>query len=115
VFSADELGIIRELLDQLGPGKSVSSKEKDQKHDKNSNKCKNAASRITLNPPQLLIIAGFLSGALNVESVLVDRDQKVKVLLSGTLKRKTEFEEIMAQIGQQPFEQVIRAIMEHNL
>jgi hypothetical protein len=42
-----------------------------------------------LNPSQLLVIAGIIGGGLEVDSVLVDRNQAIQIVLSGSLKRKT--------------------------
>jgi hypothetical protein len=124
VFSADDLRMMRELLNKLEPEKSISSKKKQNKHNKNGNDGndgnngndgKNGKNALALSPPQLLIIAALLSGALNVESLLIDHNQNIKVILTGTLKRKTQLEQVMSQIGQLQFDQVIRAIMQNNM
>lgn len=64
-----------------------------------------------LNPSQLLVIAGLIGGVLQVDSVLVDRNQAIQIVLSGSLKRKTQLDIIMEQIGKMPFDQVMAAIM----
>jgi hypothetical protein len=64
-----------------------------------------------LNPAQLLVIAGIIGGGLQVDSVLVDRNQAIQIVLSGSLKRKTQLDMIMEQIGKMPFDQVMAAIM----
>lgn len=52
-----------------------------------------------LSPEQIAVIAGILLNALEVESVLVDRDQKVEIVLSGSLRRKTKMDQILEQIS----------------
>ncbi len=64
-----------------------------------------------LNPSQLLVIAGIVGGVLEVDSVLVDRNQAIEIVLIGSLKRKTQLDMIMKQIGKMPFDQVVAAIM----
>ncbi|MGE5598974.1 MAG: hypothetical protein ACM3XS_06310 [Bacteroidota bacterium] len=76
---------------------------------------KNDRDCLNLTPAQLLVIAGFLAGVLEVESVSVDKDQQVEISLSGSLKRRTELEIVMEQVGKMPFEQVVRAIMENSM
>ncbi len=84
-------------------------KEKDgEKEDAEKGRC------INLTPSQLLIIAGFLGGVLNVDSVLVSRDQVIQIVLSGSLKRKTQLDKIMEQIGKLPFDQVVKSIMDNT-
>lgn len=109
MFSSEDLDKIKEAIAQFNAGNNnKNSKEgKDEKHKKNNNN----KDCVNLTPSQLLVIAGFLSGALEVVSVTVDKDQMVQIVLNGTLKRKTQLEKIMEQIGQLPFEEVIRAIM----
>lgn len=64
-----------------------------------------------LNPSQLLVIAGLVGGVLQVQSVLVDRDQAIQIVLAGSLKRRTQLDMVMEQIGKMPFDQVMAAIM----
>ncbi len=42
-----------------------------------------------LTPQQIAVVAAILFDALYVQSVLVDKDQTVVVLLEGSLKRKS--------------------------
>lgn len=57
------------------------------------------------------IIALFNSGALEVSSISVGRDQIAEVSLVGSLRRPTQMEKIMNQIGKCSFEEVIQAIL----
>ncbi|MCX8132261.1 MAG: hypothetical protein N3I35_19470 [Clostridia bacterium] len=67
---------------------------------------------INITPSQALVIAGIIGGVLEVTSVLVDKDQLVQIILSGSLKRKTELEKILDQIGSMPFDDVMKALLE---
>lgn len=90
-----------------GNGKSENTKAKDKKN-----------CPINLTPTQVLVIAGVLGGVLDVNSVLVDRAQTVEILLRGSLKQldgtaadSSELENILAQIGDKPFDEVMKAII----
>ncbi|WP_096201374.1 hypothetical protein [Bacillus sp. FJAT-45350] len=43
-----------------------------------------------LSPQQIAVVAAILFNALYVQSVLVDKDQTVVVLLEGSLKKENE-------------------------
>jgi hypothetical protein len=113
VFSADELGNLQKLLSQLGLGAQSDKENKQNKH--NNNTGGNGTNCPELDPTQLLAVAGILSGGLVVRSVWVNNDQTVQVILTGNLKRKTQLEKAMGQIGQMSFDEVIKAIMANNL
>ena len=42
----------------------------------------------SVTPQQLLVAVGLLAGVLDVDSILIDRDQHVEIVLIGTLKLK---------------------------
>lgn len=64
-----------------------------------------------LEPSSLLVALGLLSGVLEVISVLVDRDQVVQFVLEGSLKRKTELDRVMEELGSYSFEEVVTALL----
>lgn len=66
---------------------------------------------IPLSPQIILVVLGLLGGVLEVTSVLVDKDQLVQFVLSGTLKRPTRLDKMLNEIGSMPFDDVLRAIM----
>jgi hypothetical protein len=120
VFSADDLGNLQKLLSQLGLGDENAQADNGNKQDKRSKNnynnnddsgaTKNSCPR--LDPAQILVIGGILSGGLLVRSVWVNDDQTVQFVLTGNLKRKTQLEKVMGLIGQLPFDKVIKAIMD---
>lgn len=126
MFSLDDLEKIRQAMAQLGSGAQAdqgkgsgaeqkkSQKGKDAKQNKDQDGCGAAGDCINLNPSQLLIIAGFLTGTLQVESVLVNRNQSIEIVLVGTLKKKTQLDKLMGQVGKMPFERVVQAIIDNS-
>lgn len=65
----------------------------------------------SINPSQAIIIAAMLAGVLEVTSVLVDRNQTVEIVLTGSLKKKTELEKLLDQVGSKPFDEVVKAML----
>jgi hypothetical protein len=118
VFSADELGNLQKLLSQLGLGDNESAQsDKEPRKKKRDDRAAgtDGINYPKLDPAQLLVIAGILSGALVVRSVWINNDQTAQIVLTGNLKRKTQLDKVMQQIGQLPFDQVVKAIVEHNM
>ncbi len=64
-----------------------------------------------INPQRALVILALLLGTLEVNSISLDKDQTVHIILEGSLKRKTRLEKIMDEIGALPFDEVIRAFL----
>lgn len=125
MFSFEDLEKIRQAMAQLGSdgsnedqGKKGShdqkqKKGKDQKESKDPDGPNDKWNCINLTPSQLLIIAGFLTGTLEVNSVLISKDQIIEIVLTGTLKKKTQLDKVMEQIGKMPFDRVVKAIIEN--
>jgi len=106
VFSPDQLNSLSKIImEKLGVN---DMKNCNSDKSKNNNADKN---RTILTPTQTMIIIGVLTNALEVTSVLVDRNQEVQVLLSGSLKKKTELEKTIEAIGKLPFEDVLKAVI----
>ena len=78
-----------------------------KKNDNSSSNCKLPP----VSPSSALVIAGLLAGVFIVDSILVDRAQNVEVILSGSLKKETQMEKIMDQIGKMPFDEVLKVVM----
>lgn len=64
-----------------------------------------------LTPSKALIIVGLLGDVFAVDSILVDKDQRIEIVLSASLKQKTQLEKIMDQVGQRPFDEVLKSII----
>lgn len=52
-----------------------------------------------LTPQQLAVITALLSNALIVDSVLVDKDQAIQIVLSGSLRRKTKADKLLDEMS----------------
>lgn len=103
MFSSKDQENAKKVISKLGLGKNQ------QENDQGSAKDENVF--LGLNPSQLLVIAGIIAGGLQVESVLVNRNQSIEIVLIGELKRKTQLDKIMEQIGKMPFDQVMKSII----
>ncbi|MDP4183163.1 MAG: hypothetical protein Q8942_19000 [Bacillota bacterium] len=77
----------------------------------NSGNNASTGNKVGITPSQALIIVGLLGGALSVDSVLVDKDQTVQIVLTGSLKQKTELEKMLDQIGNMPFDEVVKTML----
>lgn len=110
MFSEEELERIKEIIALFNSG--ANSKNNTDRNEK-AVTSKNTAPKGNLKPAEILVLAGLLSGALEVSSISVGRDQVVDVSLVGSLRRPTEMEKIMNQIGKCSFEEVIQAILKN--
>jgi len=75
-----------------------------------SNSNTNKKNKSPLTPSQALVIMGLIGGVLNVQSILVDSQQTVNIVLQGSLKRKTEMDKILDKMGSLSFEEVMTAL-----
>lgn len=55
-----------------------------------------------LSAQQIAVITALLFNTLEVESVLVDKDQTVQVLLQGSLRRKTRMDKLLDEVSEMP-------------
>lgn len=111
MFSPEQINsMLKQLIDRNGGSDTRNACSK--KNNGAGNNKSNGCSEITINPSQILVIAGLLSGALSVESILVDKDQTVEIVVSGSLKRKTELDKMLDEIGSMSFDQVMKAMLE---
>ncbi len=78
----------------------------DKKKSKNKKDCK-----LDLSSSQILIIIALLANVLEVDSFLVDRNQQIQIVLTGSLKQKTQLDKIMDQLGELPFDEVMQSIL----
>lgn len=91
--------------------RSFSTDAPDKNSDKNKKNCQSNMSKINITPSQALVIAGIIGGVFDVDSLLIGKDQRVEILLSGSLKQKTELEKMLDEIGSMPFDEVVKAML----
>lgn len=108
MFSPNHMEVLmKKVLDQLG----IDIKGENNGNSKNNQGNQKTNCLPNLVPSQMLVILGLLGGVFEVDSVLIDKDQVVQIVLSGSLKRKTELEKMMDQLGSLPFDDVMKAIL----
>jgi hypothetical protein len=106
MFSTENLNsLVRELLGQLN------GTDEDRGKCKNENSGSSNKNKIAIHPSQALVIAGLIGGVFEVTSVLVDKNQLVQIILTGSLKQKTQLEKMMDQVGSMPFDEVMKDVM----
>ena len=110
--SSFELGALMELImSQLGHDKQKS----DEDVSMNSSGCGdnkiNKGKKPALSPQKVLVILGLLGGVLEVDSILLDREQVVQIRLNGSLRRKTRLDKMLDEISAMPFDDVLKSIL----
>ncbi len=71
-----------------------------------------SACPISLTPSEILVLAGIFGGVLNVNSILINSEQEVQILLTGSLKRRTEMDKMLDAVGGKTFDEVMKAIVD---
>jgi hypothetical protein len=64
-----------------------------------------------LSPQQIAVITALLTNALIVDSVLVDRNQEIEVVLVGSLRRKNKADKLLEELGGLPFAEVLESLV----
>lgn len=120
MFSFEDLEKIRQAMLQLGYpwGEAKDNRPKGKNCQKTRkedgpNNAQSISDCINLGPAQILVIAGFLTGVLQVDSILVNRQQVIEIVLTGSLKKPTQLDKVMEQVGKMPFERVMQSIMDN--
>lgn len=71
---------------------------------------KKLASFGKLTPQQIIVIAGLLTNSLSVDSVLIDKNQEIEVVLVGSLRRKTRLDRLMDEVSQMNVGELIESL-----
>ncbi|WP_129600670.1 hypothetical protein [Anaerophilus nitritogenes] len=96
--------LLKKVMEEFGIQEEYERMKRDRKN----------CNKANLTPGQILVIAALLGGVLEVTSILIDKDQLVQIVLSGSLKRpkaKSQLEQIMDQVGGMPFDQVMKNLL----
>jgi hypothetical protein len=127
VFSAEDIEKAKRIVAELGKQlnlqsdgnrsyKNSRSGGKDpQKKDESPGNGNNETGGLTILPSELLVIAGIVCDVLQVQSVEVNRNQTIEIVLTGSLKRSTQLDKIMKQVGKLPFDQVMGSIINNSI
>jgi len=81
-----------------------------QKNPKNPNK-QNQKATPKLTPQQLAVIAGLLTNALEVQSIMLDKDQTIEIVLVGSIRKKTKADQIAEELADISVADLISALM----
>ncbi|QSZ28019.1 hypothetical protein ACETAC_03945 [Aceticella autotrophica] len=68
---------------------------------------------IEITPSGLLVILGLLLGVLTPESVIVDRNQCVQIVLMGSLKKKTDIGEMLKNANVISFDDMMKFLIKN--
>jgi hypothetical protein len=58
---------------------------------------KNGKKKLT--PAQLAVLAGLLTNALTVDSVMIDKDKKIEIVLAGSLRKATKMDRLLEEMS----------------
>ncbi len=73
----------------------------------------NEPSKKKLSANELAVIVALLTKSLHVESILFNKDQRVDVLLSGSLRRKSDIDKLIDQVQDVPDTDLIKSFLNH--
>ncbi|MEY9095264.1 hypothetical protein [Paenibacillus sp. RC84] len=64
-----------------------------------------------LTPQQLAVVVGLLTNSLDVLSVLIDKDQRIEIVLEGSIRRKTEADRVAEELENISVAELIEALI----
>jgi hypothetical protein len=64
----------------------------------------------SLSPQQLAVIVGLLTQSLSVDSLLVDKDQNIEIVLGGSLRKKTKTDRLLTELSEVSVGDLLEAI-----
>ncbi|ANE46597.1 hypothetical protein SY83_10290 [Paenibacillus swuensis] len=73
-------------------------------------KC-NKPSPYKLTPAQIAVVAGILTNALEVDSILIGKDKRIEILLQGSLQGRSRMDELMDEFGEASVGDLLETIM----
>ncbi|MFD1174730.1 hypothetical protein ACFQ3W_00200 [Paenibacillus puldeungensis] len=63
-----------------------------------------------LTPQQLAVITGLLSQALSVDSVLIDKNKNIQIVLGGSLRKKTKADKLLNELSDVTLGEILDSI-----
>ena len=64
-----------------------------------------------LTPQHMAVIAGLLTNALEVQSIMLDKDQTIEIVLVGSIRKKTKADQIAEDLADISVADLINALM----
>ncbi|WP_413379646.1 hypothetical protein [Alkalihalobacillus sp. 1P02AB] len=68
-------------------------------------------NKYKLSPNEIAVITALLTKALTVQSILIDREQTVQILLEGSLKKRSELDKLIDEIRDVPIGDFIASLL----
>jgi hypothetical protein len=59
---------------------------------------------------QLAVMIGLLSGKLEVDSVMLDKDKNVEIVLAGSLRKKTKMGRLLSEMSDETIGDLLDSI-----
>jgi hypothetical protein len=66
----------------------------------NGNGNGNGNGKRKISPQQLAVVVGLLSQALSVDSVMIDKDQNIEIVLGGSLRKQTQMDRLLGEMSE---------------
>ncbi|MBO2942923.1 hypothetical protein JJQ72_02885 [Paenibacillus sp. F411] len=64
-----------------------------------------------LTPQQIAVIAGLLTNALTVDSLLIDKEQRLQIVLGGSLRRKTRLDQLINELQDASLDELLDSLL----
>ncbi|BFH33727.1 hypothetical protein J6TS7_43500 [Paenibacillus dendritiformis] len=80
---------------------------------KKNGKKKSSPSKLT--PQQIAVVVGLLANALEVTSVLIDKNQRIEIVLEGSIRKKTRADRIAEELNNISVGDLLEAILLQKL
>jgi hypothetical protein len=65
----------------------------------------------TLTPQQLAVVVGLLTNSLQVDSVLLDRNLRIEIVLEGSIRKQTRADRIARELGEMSVAELLEAFL----
>ncbi|USB33075.1 hypothetical protein [Paenibacillus sp. YPG26] len=79
-----------------------------------SNGKKKSTPPAKLSPGQIAVVVGLLTNVLKVNSILLDKDQNIEIVLTGSIRRKTKADRIAEELGDMSVADLMEAFARMN-
>jgi hypothetical protein len=64
-----------------------------------------------LSPQQLAVVVGLLTDSLDVISLLIDKDQRIQIVLEGSIRKKTKADRVAQELNDISVSELINAYL----
>lgn len=64
-----------------------------------------------LSPQQLAVVVGLLTNSLDVTSLLIDKNQRIEIVLEGSIRKKTKADRVAEELNDISVSELIDAYL----